>query len=311
MYFLDRYPDFGKLVERVFLKSPMQKKHILKYLAGRETLFFQQAEEFAKGFMNYLAEVGITLDAAVDAYLNVCNDMLAAQIKFAKTGIYNCQSFEEVERTIYSNPETMSYHMLGLLISQFLWLNHYEMYDFFCKEITAVDYHVHSYLEIGAGHGLFLSKALDTFKDASFIVIDISEVSIDMARRIIRHMSKSSDDVCFRQQDIFTFDENLTFDFITMGEVLEHVDDPKSLLDKVNKLLNPDGRAYISTCCNCPAIDHIYLFRNIEEIHALFSESGLWLEREIALPVQIAVRDSDKCECVGINYAAIVTHREM
>jgi len=121
--------------------------------------------------MSYLTDIGITLDYAVDAYLKVCKDMLAEQTRFARTGVYNCQSADEVDKTVYSNPGIMSYHMHGIALSQFLWPNHYAMYDFFCQEVATGEHLVQSYLAIGAGHGLFLFKALDTFKNTSLLLL--------------------------------------------------------------------------------------------------------------------------------------------
>jgi len=309
MYPLNSYPAFNKFVQKVFIKSPMQKKRILKHFATKDLLFWQRAEGFSKGFSSCLADEEISLDDAVDAYLRVCRDMLVAQIQFARTGVYNCQSSDVVNKTVYSNPEIMSYHMQGIALSQFLWPNHYAMYDFFCQELATDGNLVQSYLEIGAGHGLFLSKALEMFKNASFTVVDISEVSINMARKIIHHMSECLDKVQFQHQDVMLFDDKPIFDFITMGEVLEHVENPKFLLDKIYKLLKPKGRAYISTCCNCASIDHIYLFKNVEDIRKLFAEARLNIDREIVLPVETISKD--KSECREINYAAIVTRKEM
>ena len=124
-------------------------------------------------------------------------------------------------------------------------------------------------------------------------------------------MSRYLDSVQFQHRDVMTFNDKSTFDFITMGEVLEHVESPKSLLDKVYKLLKQKGRAYISTCCNCPAIDHVYLFRNVKEIREFFAEAGLHINREIALPVETISKGSDKSKRTEINYAAIVTRKEM
>lgn len=35
------------------------------------------------------------------------------------------------------------------------------------------------------------------------------------------------------------------------------------------------GKAYVSTVINAPAVDHIYLFRSIEDVLSLVYESGL------------------------------------
>lgn len=308
---MNYYPLFNKLVENVFSKSAMQKKRILKHFEQSDSLFWRRAEKFAKGFMDYLEGVGLNLDDAVDAYLKVCMDMLVEQTRFARTGVYRCQSAEEVSKTIYSNANIMPYHMLGIAISQFLWPNHYAMYDFFCQEVENVASIVKSYLEIGAGHGLFLSQALDRFRYASFFVIDISEIAINMAHNMIQNMSQYSDKVQFQHQDAMTIDDKQTFDFITMGEVLEHVENPNFLLSKIYRLLKPKGRAYISTCCNCPAIDHIYLFKNIGEIRLLFAEAKLHISEEIVLPVEKISKNSDKFNRCEINYAAIVARRKI
>ncbi|MDY6987194.1 MAG: class I SAM-dependent methyltransferase [Thermodesulfobacteriota bacterium] len=289
----------------------MQKKYIQKHLAERDRIFWQRAERFVKGFVSYLDAEGMTLHDAVDAYVRVCKDMLVEQIRFARTSSYRYQSAHEVDQSVYSNPKTMSYHMQGLSISHLLWPNHYLMYDFFCREIVKAQDSVQTYLEIGAGHGLFLAEAMDAFKRASFVVVDISQTSIRMARKMIHHLSQHSADVRFHCQDIMNFDENATFDFITMGEVLEHVEDPRSLLDKVCRLLTPKGRAYVTTCCNCPAIDHVYLFRGVKEIRQLIEESGLRIQREIALPVGEQTNGPAGPGHVEINYAAVVRRAEI
>ena len=201
--------------------------------------------------------------------------------------------------------KVMTSYMYGLALSYFLWPNHYAMYDFFICETGAVKKTVKRYLEIGAGHGLFLSKALDAFDQAlEFTVVDISEACIAMGRAIIRRLSRTSAAVDFRHMDVMSFDAAAVFDFISMGEVMEHVEDPGSLLEKARGLLAPRGSVYISTCCNCPAVDHIYLFRNIHEIRDLFRESGLRVSKEIVLPVEGPERDIDEYEQVAANYAA-------
>ncbi|MCK4820464.1 hypothetical protein KA005_32165, partial [bacterium] len=61
----------------------------------------------------------------------------------------------------------------------------------------------------------------------------------------------------------------------------------------------------------CPAIDHVYLFKNVEAIRELFAEAGLYINREITLPVEGIAEGSNKLECAEINYAAIVKCKEM
>ncbi len=60
--------------------------------------------------------------------------------------------------------------------------------------------------------------------------------------------------------DFLEYDFNEQFDFITIGEVLEHVENPKNFLNKARKILSDDGNIFITVPINGPAVDHIYLF---------------------------------------------------
>jgi hypothetical protein len=60
-----------------------------------------------------------------------------------------------------------------------------------------------------------------------------------------------------------------------MGEVLEHLDKPGEMLKKLSSLLYPNGVIWITTPTNAPAIDHVYLFNNKQEIIDLANDSCL------------------------------------
>jgi len=74
-------------------------------------------------------------------------------------------------------------------------------------------------------------------------------------------------------------------DFAVMGEVLEHVDSPGLLLNKLSKCLTPTGKLLLTTCANCAAIDHVFLFRSINHIRSLLTKAGFNILDDIALPV--------------------------
>ena len=86
-----------------------------------------------------------------------------------------------------------------------------------------------------------------------------------------------------------------------------NVDNPISLLSKVGELLDQEGSAFISTCCNCPAIDHVYHFHNIHEIRDMLQECGFSIERDILLTVDENIEKAELEEAeIAINYAAII-----
>ena len=59
-----------------------------------------------------------------------------------------------------------------------------------------------------------------------------------------------------------------------MGEVLEHVEKPLEMLEKIYELISEKGKAFITTVINAPTLDHIYLFRNIEEVLEIAKSAG-------------------------------------
>jgi len=208
--------------------------------------------------------------------------MTAETVAFMHTEKYSSSTFQEVNKRVYANPETMEYYMHGLLLSQFLWKHHYQILEYFIKELPAFKGQANNYLEIGAGHGLYLSMAMKVLdKKVKFSVVDISQTSINLAKNFT-----DVNRVDFMLSDISDFKGNARYAFITMGEVLEHVEDPLKLLSKLRELLDDDGAIFLTTPTNAPTIDHIYLFRNVTEIQALLKKAGFKILSEKQFPAE-------------------------
>ena len=298
---------FQDFVDRIYVKSPLQKKRLAAYLAGRSPEFFQEADEFAARYGDFLATRGISIDYAVDAYLKMCGNMLRCQVDFMRTGRYPVESSDQANQAVYSSESEMLSYMVGLGISQFLWSTHYETFSFFGTAIRERASEIGNYLEIGPGHGLLLERALAScgnLKEA--MAVDISPTSLALTRSIIEYSLPAKDNVRFVLGDILKTDLGNRFDFITMGEVLEHVNQPNALLVRLKQMLAPEGRGFISTCANCPAIDHVYQFDTVEQIRELIVSSGLTIERDLPLPVENMSVSEAEGRKITINYCALV-----
>ncbi len=78
------------------------------------------------------------------------------------------------------------------------------------------------------------------------------------------------------------------------------------MLEKLKVLLNDNGKLFLTTVAWAASIDHIYLFRSVEEIRDLL-EKYFNIEEELALTVfeNKNIHDQD----TAINYAAILTKK--
>ena len=231
--------------------------------------------------------------------------MLEERLAFIRKGTYSNTSFEEVEENVYATPEVMSYHMHGLVLAQFLWFDQYERIRFFVDHIPKYFNSGKNYLEIGGGHGLYIYKALQLLPtNTTFDLVDISESSLKIAKGIL-----DTDKVNYYLKNIFDFSNDDVYDFITIGEVLEHVENPKELLMKIGSHLSEDGVCYLTTPVNAPMIDHIYVFNEEQEIRDLLNDAGFEIiEEKIVISEKITAKKAIKYK-VPIMYAAFIKKR--
>jgi len=294
---------FSQILDIIKKQNPIHYKRLNKMLSEQDSEFTIRAEKFFTQYVNYLNKNGKTLNYAVDCYLKMLADIAYEHIKFLESGKYSSSSFNEVLQRVYSNPQVMEYYMHGLLLSQFLWEQHYHILKFFTKGILQRKKQINRYLEIGAGHGLYISEAINLLnKDTLFDLVDISETSLNMSKEFIDEKER----VNFYKEDIYQYNKLSYYNFITMGEVLEHVEKPRELLLKVNSLLCEGGEAFITTPTNAPAIDHITLFSNVQEIRDLMKKAKLEITEEVVLPSEKVTEEVANELKITILYGAFV-----
>jgi len=292
------------IVERISSENILHGKKLKNNLKKFDEAYFHSAAIFLKKYESLLQDENKTIDYAIDCYLQMLADVNYESVQFVRTGEYSSKSFDEVNRRVYENPDVMQYYMHGLLLSQFLWPHHYNILLFFRKTIGA-NRHIRNYLEIGGGHGLYISEAISIIgENAKFDLVDISQSSIDIAGKMI-----GNDHVSFILSDVYDYNPALNYDFITMGEVLEHVEDPVKLLKKLYTLLSDDGKLFITTPTNAPAIDHIHLFRNAGEIREVIAAAGFEIENESCIYSEDMPAELAEKYKVSMMYAGVLIKR--
>ncbi len=268
------------LIHIVAKANQVHAKKLERFLMPLGADYFAFAGAFIDRVSAHLVEQGRTLDFAVECYLKMIADVTSEHVRFLRTGRYTSTSFDEVNKRVYGNPEVMSYYMHGLLLSQVLWAHHYKMMLFFEAGLARRSGAVKSYMEVGGGHGLFLAEAMRLIpKGESFTMVDISPASLQMAQEFVPADGR----LTFTLADVFSHEVESKVDFITMGEVMEHVEDPVKLLARLRHFLKDTGRVFITTPTDSPAIDHIFHFKSADHIRQIIDEAGFAVDEELGL----------------------------
>jgi 2-polyprenyl-3-methyl-5-hydroxy-6-metoxy-1,4-benzoquinol methylase len=239
-------------------KSELQKKYLKQW-----NVTVEERNELNIVLNFFLEECECDIDYMAEAYLFINNMVLEETYYFVVHGKYRYSTFEEVNSIVYDSQKYMEKYMMGLAISDYIWVNHIKMLRYFSDNYSK--FCGENYLEIGPGYGQYLVRALLNCKFNKYVACDISKTSVDGSNKYLKY--RNLDDKCVVvNRDFFEFDSDDIYDCIVMGEVLEHVEEPVKMLKRLHILLSDNGRAFITTVINAPTIDHISLFTSINEV---------------------------------------------
>jgi len=295
-------PQVNRLVALIAERNPTHAKHLDRVMPRIHADEYQHLETY----LEYCLESGLELSYLADCYLLLVADAVNELAYFQREGNYRYSTFAEVADHVYFNKEYMDQYMYGLAISLIFWSSHMEIHRYF-EETLPLD-KTGKYLEIGPGHGRFLMSAMERSSFNAFVGIDISETSIAQTRAVLSHFNPSPDaDLSLVVQDFHETELPAgSCDAVVMGEVLEHVEDPASFLSKIRELAAPEAHIFITTCVNAPQIDHIYLFRSLDEVRDLIESQGLAIVSEKAVPYEGKTLEQCAKHALPVNVAYVL-----
>lgn len=303
---VSNYPEFRRVVDAVSSLNPLQKKRIFAHISSQPVDYWIEAERICKELKNSFFQNDEYLLTSAKAYNRMTTDFLKEQIRFKKTGTYLLDSADAARIDVYENEEVMRYYMIGLCISYLLWPNHYRMYHFF-NRFLATSSEISRYLDVAPGHGLFAAQVIRKHPGVQATLVDISQTSLSVSKDLLLSFGIQENQYQTVLGDFLKIEIGKDeFDFISMGEVLEHVENPLDFLKKASNLLGSKGRIFMTTCSNAPAIDHIYHFHNSEEIRSLIRDSGLRIILEESIPAENVPEELCEQERVTVNYCCIL-----
>lgn len=280
--------------------------HQAKYAKRSLEMLDNNETELLSRYISFYDSILTGVDGSYACYDFLCKEMLREEIIFKKNKAekYRLSSQNEANAIVYSNDDYMKNYMIGLGISTFLWVNHLMISRYFKENLPKEM--VGNYLEVGTGHGQSFSDAIRICKFDKYIGYDISEFSLMLTDETVKFMCPGMVNYKLVLGDFTSANVNGRFDAIICGEVLEHIEDPLLLLKKFCSLANNGAFIYITTAINSPAVDHIHLFRNLDEVLSLFYESGLEVESKLVLPQSGASMEEAIDQKLTLNVAFVL-----
>lgn len=284
--------------------SPLQGKAIRNMTTGFNESQWEEGEALMAGLLLYAENTGLGLDDLVRSYLAICDDTRREQLYFSRKGKYRLSDVLTARAKVYENEAIMRPYMLGLAVTQIFWEHHQQLFAFFKKCLRSMD--IQHYLEIGPGHGLFLVEAINQNPSAQHTAVDLSQTSIQISQDMLDTFLGERNSAKLLLADLFEWEAKDKFDFITVGEVLEHVENPHEMMKKIGEFLAPNGHVWVSTCANCPAIDHVYLFENAQHIRETLTSCSYEILDEQVVENDTGVRNRHGNPVPTTNYAALL-----
>jgi 2-polyprenyl-3-methyl-5-hydroxy-6-metoxy-1,4-benzoquinol methylase len=234
---------------------------------------------FEQLLANLYEDPGALADA-VTGYGSFAMDSMRRQRRFEAEGQYPAKTFAEAAQEVYFNDEYMNTQYLpGLLLSHYLWSHHYLQIqyfeNFFLPALAAES--ESRFAEVGIGTGVYSRIALQTVKSAHGLGYDLSPLSVRFTRAHLDAfglLDRYDTDV----RDVIENPPEDPATYVICVEVLEHLEDPVALLRGLKNMTASGGKLFITAALNAANADHIYLYRNAEDVLSQAEEAGLHVD---------------------------------
>lgn len=305
----NRFPTLFKTADHLQNKTVFFKSSIPKLLDSNYDF------EFGERICNTVLEISSNdwevYFERVDKLVDLSFEFLKLQVKLEKTGKYLYSSFKEVEENLYSKNDSHEGHgpdyLWGLYFSEIFWKIHYNFTKFFLQNFAMDVKNEGIVLEIPTGSGFFLCEFLKINSCWKGIGVDLADSSISISEEILRTNHVSKDSYELKKLDFLDLKENEKFDRIMCGEFLEHLENPLEALTKFNNLLKNDGKIFLTVAVWAAQYDHIYLYKNAEEVRQHIKKAGFQIDKELVQAVFEKDEIDPEKSKIPVSYAAILS----
>lgn len=240
---------------------------------------------------------------SLQAFIRYSHEYLLLQIKLKRTGHYLYSSFAEVDEKVYQDPSMEEYYLDGQMLSHVLWPNHFRLHRWLLEQ-KGISHAETEVLDVPCGPGIYPYCIGRYLPYRRLISVDISPYARDYARRLLACSDFDTTRITVDLSNVYDLDEERLFDLIVCGELLEHLEEPRTLLAKLRRLVRPTGAVFLTTAIFAAARDHIYLFNNAHEVRQMLEEY-FQVSSELVLPLSLKRYHPDMNR-EPMNYAAVL-----
>lgn len=275
-------PELAQIAEEVTDYWPEHARFLETSLASLDSRQLQSANRLSR-------LVGRTFDGRLaklaSDYRWTCERLLEEELHFRRAGAYRHTRFADAKAEVYDNAGFMARYVNGLLLSQVLWANHAKSFDLYLHDFLSQSPKDYRHLEIGPGHGAWLYFAAEDPDCTEAVGWDISDSSLEAARRTLAHLEDRNDCCRLEARDIMQpADLYPGFDNVVVSEVLEHLEAPDRALRNLHSVIRPGGQIFVGMPVNSPAPDHIFHLETPEQVVDLVRQQGFTVTRVEAFP---------------------------
>lgn len=214
------------------------------------------------------------LENMARGYAYFVTDANKEQFKYCTRGHYRNKTYREVYDAVYDNDEYMQFYHWGVFATAFLWQHHLEILNFFSARFVAGYVpDCHRFVDFGSGSGIWSLLTARLNSKNRVTGIDISKSSLDIAQKLALGAGLDQQ-IQFQVNDAQTFEEKEKFEAGISCFLLEHMENPKSLLQNLAQNLYPGSSCFVTTAITAAEVDHIYEFRNESEVVKIVEDCG-------------------------------------
>ena len=245
-------------------------------------------------------------DLMIKDFMDLSAEYLILQSRLDKNEKYEFDNFGDVRDKILNNSEVMlGRYLNGVLLSQAFW-SHSKYHDFFIEKFCSNDL-IGAVLDVPVGTGFFLSEFMRLNPGWKYFGADLSPNSVQYAKKLtgLCHPGVEAD---IRLADVFELDESIKFDRIICSELMEHLEHPEKLMKKLSKLIKDDGKIYLTAAIWIAYIDHIYLFKSVNEVKEMI-RPYFQIQKEISFCVKPG--QSPDSEKIPTNFGCVLTKKKL